>query len=149
MPPIFSRLIAINQEWAELLIGLRMNIPNSSWAGNTCLLLNVGAISHLYLHQQNELYFQLELGNDKGIYHATCYNAVLLYGDKSHLSFVHYCLPFATIPDPADDQVHITRCPIVEMVDDGINFIAPPCNNNFRHNPKINNGLVVGVKDGM
>jgi hypothetical protein len=65
MPPILSRPIAIIQEWAVLLDGLCMNVPNSWWAGNTGLLLNVGAFSHLNFHQQNELYFQLEVDDTR------------------------------------------------------------------------------------
>jgi hypothetical protein len=104
MPPIFSRPIAIDQEWAVLLIGICINIPDSWWAGNTCLLLNGGAISHLDFHQQNELYFQPELDDDKGIYHAMRYNVVLLYVDKS----MHYYLPYAAIANPTNDHMEIT-----------------------------------------
>jgi hypothetical protein len=70
-------------------MGLRMNVPNSWWAGNSCFLLNGGAIFHLNFHQHIKLYFQLDFDKDKGIYHAMHYNAVLPYADKSHLSFAH------------------------------------------------------------
>jgi hypothetical protein len=86
----------------------------------------VRAISHLNFHQQIEPYFQHELDDDKGVYHAMHYNAVLLYKDKSHPTFVHYQLPYSTIANPANDQVQITRHPIVETVDDGINISTPP-----------------------
>jgi hypothetical protein len=116
MPPIFTKPIPINQEWAGLLTSLCMNVPNSWWAGITSLELNAGAISHLDFNQENECYFQLELDKEKGIYQAMRYDAVLLYADESHPMFAHFHLPYAALADPTNNQVQIQRSPIARQL---------------------------------
>jgi hypothetical protein len=155
MPPIFSKPIAINQEWAGLLTGLCMNVPSSWWASITSPELNAGAISHLDFNQENERFFQLELDEEKGIYHAMRYDAVLLYPDKSHPTFAHFHLPYAALADPTNNQVQTQWSPIAKAVldddagVDGDNLITPPRNNVRQQcNMTINNYLVLGVKDG-
>jgi hypothetical protein len=103
MPLIFSRPITIDQEWAGLLSGLCMNVPNSRWAGITSPELNVGVISHHNLNQEIKRYFQLKLKEEKGIYNAMWCDVVLLYADESHPTFAHFHLPYTALADPTNN----------------------------------------------
>jgi hypothetical protein len=82
MPPTFVRRTPIDLEWAEALVGLRLNVPNSWWPGFVDGGLNRGQIAAVNLDAPNEYYFKVELDDELGAHYAMRYDSVLLYADK-------------------------------------------------------------------
>ena len=78
MPPTFVRRSPINSEWAEALVGLRLNVPNSWWPGYVDSGVNRGRIAAVNLGATNEYYFKVELDDKPGAHYAICYASVLL-----------------------------------------------------------------------
>ena len=70
MPPLSSRSIPINPEWAEYLVGLRVNVPSPWWPDFDGDEENLGTIAVVNFTQTNQRYFQL-----------------LLYGDESEEAY--------------------------------------------------------------
>ena len=72
MPPVLSRPISIDEEWAATLIGIMMRVPDSWWDVCTGIQLYKGRIAAVYFADEAEKYFVLDLDNDNekgGQYH--------------------------------------------------------------------------------
>ena len=95
MPPVLSKLVAINPEWAATLIGLRMKVPERWWAGCTGSKLFHGQIIAIDFSDDAERYFQFELDSEKGAHYLIRYDAVLHYADEDHQSYGSFLLPSA------------------------------------------------------
>jgi hypothetical protein len=63
MPPTFVRHIPINLEWAEALVGLHLNIPDSWWPGFVDGGINQCQIAAINFDTLNAYYFEVELNN--------------------------------------------------------------------------------------
>jgi hypothetical protein len=90
MPPTFAQHIPIDSEWAEALVGLRLNVPNSWWPGFVDDGLNRGRIAAVNLDAPNAFYFEVELGNKLGAHYAMRYDSVLLYADEGQPGFSRF-----------------------------------------------------------
>ena len=77
MPPTFVWHIPINLEWAETLVGLRLNVPNSWWPGFFDGGINQGWI--VTINFENVFYFKVELNDKLRAHYAMRYDSVLLY----------------------------------------------------------------------
>jgi hypothetical protein len=104
MPPTFVRHIPIDSKWAETLVGLRLNIPNSWWPGFVDGGLNQGQIAAINFDALNTYYFELKLGDELGAHYAMRYDSVLLYANKGQPGFSCFCLPMMCPGNP-DDKV--------------------------------------------
>ena len=102
----------INCEWAALLRGLSMRVPDDWLPGFSGRALNAGVIACVDLDIGTNNHFQIELDKEWGIFYAMQYNAVVCFADKTHCSFSLYCLPAHALRDPADNVV------VVETVND-------------------------------
>ena len=89
MPPTFVQHIPIDSEWAEALVGLRLNVPNSWWPG------------------LNAFYFEVELDNELGAHYAMLYDSVLLYADEVQPGFSRFRLPVLCPGNPDDEIVRV------------------------------------------
>ncbi|KAL3797757.1 hypothetical protein ACHAW5_007544 [Stephanodiscus triporus] len=78
MPCVQSTSLAINREWAALLRGLRMNVPDNWWPGFAGNNLNGGVIARVDLDIVTNNHFQLELDNEPGSFYAMRYDAVAI-----------------------------------------------------------------------
>jgi hypothetical protein len=59
MPPTFVGYIPIDSEWAEALVGFRLNIPNSWWLGFVDGGFNQGQIAAINFNALNAYYFEV------------------------------------------------------------------------------------------
>jgi len=107
MPPTFVQHIPIDSEWAEALVGLRLNVPNSWWPGFVDDGLNRGRISAINLHAPNAFYFEVELDNELGAHYAMRYDSVLLYADEGQPGFSRFRLPVLCPGNPDDEIVRV------------------------------------------
>jgi hypothetical protein len=87
MPRTIIQHVPINLEWAETLVGLRLNIPNKWWPGFHNGGLNRGKIAAITLDPLSSYNFQVELDNDPGAHYAMRYDSVLLYADDEQPGF--------------------------------------------------------------
>jgi hypothetical protein len=81
MPRTIIQHVPINSEWAETLVGLRLNIPNKWWPGFRNGGLNQGKIATIIFDLLSSYYFQVELDDEPGAHYAMHYDSVLLYAD--------------------------------------------------------------------
>ena len=107
MPPTFVQHIPINSEWAEALVGLRLNVPNSWWPGFVDDGLNRGRIAAINLDTPNAFYFEVELNNKLGAHYAMRYDSVLLYADEGQPGFSRFRLPMLCPGNPDDEIVRV------------------------------------------
>ena len=70
--------VPINSEWAETLLGLRLNTPNKWWPGFRDGGINHGKIAAISLDLLSLYYFKVELNNEPGAHYAMHYSSVLL-----------------------------------------------------------------------
>jgi hypothetical protein len=108
-------------EWAEALVSLRLNVPNSWWPGFVNDGLNRGRIAAINLDAPNAFYFKVELDNELGAHYAMRYDSVLLYADEGQPGFSRFRLPMLC-PGNLDDEMVRVRVLIGKnggtMVDD-------------------------------
>ena len=90
MPPTFVRRSPIDSEWAEALVGLPLNVPNSWWPGFVDGGLNRGRIAAVNLGTPNE-----------------CYDSVLLYADEGQPGFLRFRLPMLCSGNLDDEMVRV------------------------------------------
>ena len=57
--------VKVDTQWAESLVGLRVNVPDKWWAGYYSDSLNPGVIKSVDFRQPRQKYFQLELDHVK------------------------------------------------------------------------------------
>jgi hypothetical protein len=107
MPPTFVQHIPINSEWAEALVGLRLNVPNSWWPGFVDDGLNRGRIAAINLDAPNAFYFEVELDNELGAHYAMRYDSVLLYADEGQPGFSRFRLPMLCPGNPDDEMARV------------------------------------------
>jgi hypothetical protein len=107
MPPTFVQHIPINSEWAEALVGLRLNVPNSWWPGFVDDGLNRGRIAAINLDAPNAFYFEVELDKDLGAHYAMRYDSVLLYADEGQPGFSRFRLPMLCPGNPDDEMARV------------------------------------------
>jgi len=107
MPPTFVQHIPIDSEWAEALVGLRLNVPNSWWPGFVDDGLNRGRIAAINLDVPNAFYFEVELDNELGAHYAMRYDSVLLYADEGQPGFLRFRLPMLCPGYPDDEIVRV------------------------------------------
>jgi hypothetical protein len=87
MPHTVIQHIPIDSEWAETLVGLRLNILNDWWPDFDNGGLNQGHIAVMNLNASSLYYFQVELINEPGAHYTMRYDSVLLYADKNQPGF--------------------------------------------------------------
>ena len=107
MPPTFVQRTPIDSEWAEALVGLRLNVPNSWWPGFVDGGLNRGRIAAVNLDALNEYYFEVKLDDELGAHYAMRYDSVLLYADEGQPGFSRFCLPMLCPGNPDDKMVRV------------------------------------------
>jgi hypothetical protein len=119
MPRTIIPHVPIDSEWAETLVGLRLNIPDKWWPGFCNGGLNRGKIAAINLDPLSSYYFEVELNDEPGAHYAMRYDSVLLYVDEEQLGFAQFHLPSCCQANP-DDKIARVRVPkkIVWMVDD-------------------------------
>ena len=119
MPRIIIPHVPINSEWAEMLIGLRLNIPNKWWPGFRNGGSNRGKITTTNLNPSSSYFYEVELDDEPGAHYAMRYDSVLLYADEEQLGFAQFHLPSCCQANP-DDKIARVRVPkkIRWMVDD-------------------------------
>ena len=93
MPPVLSKPVAIDQEWAATLIGLRLKVPERWWAGCTGSKLFHGKIIAIDFSDDAKRYFKFEPDSEKGAHYPIRYDAVLHYADEDHQSYSKFLLP--------------------------------------------------------
>jgi hypothetical protein len=106
MPPTFVRRSPIDSEWAEALVGLRLNVPNW-WPGFVDGSLNRGRIAAVNLGAPNKFYFEVDLDDELGAHYAMRYDSVLLYVDEGQPGFLQFCLPMLCPCNPVDKMVRV------------------------------------------
>ena len=103
--PLRQHIVTIDKEWASMLVGLPMLVPNSWWKGyrRDNDTLNAGAIVGVDFNQPNSTYFQLKCA---GKIYAMHYNAVHLYTDLDHASYnaIKFCLPMVAPANPENEE---------------------------------------------
>jgi hypothetical protein len=119
MPCTIIQHVPIDPEWAEMLVGLRLNIPNKWWPGFCNGSLNQGKIAAITLDPSSSYYFQVELDNEPGAHYAMRYDSVLLYTDDEQPGSLRFHLPLCC-PGNLEDEVARVRVPkkFGWMVDD-------------------------------
>ena len=119
MPRTIIPHVPIDSEWAETLVGLRLNIPDKWWPGFCNGSLNRGKIAAINLDPLSSYYFEVELNDEPGAHYAMRYDSVLLYADEEQLGFAQFHLPSCCQANP-DDKIAQVRVPkkIRWMVDD-------------------------------
>jgi hypothetical protein len=131
MPSTFVRHIPIDSEWAEALVGLRLNIPNSWWPGFVDGGLNRGRIAAINFDALNAYYFEVELDDELGAHYAMRYDSVLLYADEGQPGFSRFRLPMMCTGNPDDE---VARVKVLRgknggaMVDDNFTDVDGPVN---------------------
>ena len=93
-----SKPVAIDQNWALSLVGLRLKIPEVWWNGCTGNTLYAGRISAINVSDHRQRYFMLEM--DTGEEYPVRYDAVLRYADREHLTHSGFNLPEKPPADP-------------------------------------------------
>jgi hypothetical protein len=125
-----SESIPINPEWAGLLRGLCMKVPDDWWPGFSGRALNAGVIACVDLDIKTNNHSQLKLDKELGVFYAMQYDAVVRFADETHCSFSSYRLPAHALRDPADDVF------VVETVNDDDDeddkYVTPPPAHNKR-----------------
>ena len=109
MPPVLSRPLSvpINQEWAESLVRLRLDVRDDWWPGYDGDGSNPAVIQHVDFGQTNKRYFQVELDDELGVYYPMRYDAVYLYADENQRGFSRFHLPWHAPRNPDNDTVRI------------------------------------------
>jgi hypothetical protein len=103
MPHTIIPHVPIDLEWAETLVGLRLNIPNKWWPGFRDGGINRGKIAAINLDLSSLHYFQVELKNEPGAQYAMRYDSVLLYADNEQPGFLQFSLPLCCLANPDDE----------------------------------------------
>ena len=93
MPPVLSKSVSIDPEWAESLVGLRMKVPERWWDGCTGNTLFHGEITAIDFTDDAERYFKFRPDSEKAKLYPMRYDAVLHYADEEHQSYSTYLLP--------------------------------------------------------
>jgi hypothetical protein len=97
-----SRRKKINIEWAELLVGLPVKIPDNWWVGYTGLYLHDGKLMAFDVVDQKWL-VKLDYQDDDDQY-LIAYDAVCEYSNKQHSTFNQYQLPHLPVVE-GDDEI--------------------------------------------
>ena len=96
-----QNIVLVDKEWAAMLIGLPMMVPNSWWNGyrNDDNTLNPSTIMGVDFDQPHSNYFQLECGNE--IY-AMRYDTIYQYVDMDHATYnaTKFRLPLSAPTNP-------------------------------------------------
>ena len=87
---------AIDLEWGESLVSLRMAVPRSLWLGYTGTELSLGKIAKFDAAASPP--FLLEVNDEPGDLYAMRYDAVLAYVQVEHSTFGSFHLP-NTMPE--------------------------------------------------
>ena len=84
MPSIPSNPMAIDREWAESLVGLRLKVPEHWWDGFSGNTESEGRIAEVDFEDAAERFFMLELDEEEGCHYSMRHDAVLHYADVEH-----------------------------------------------------------------
>ena len=109
MAPNISRPHAVDPEWANSLVGLRMKVPISWWPGFSGNEGCDGKITETKLKDQHNRFWLLELDNEPGDFYPMRYDAVCLYVDTSNSNLRTYHLPQYALVPPGEEQVQFGR----------------------------------------
>ncbi len=110
MPRTIIPHIPIDSEWAETLVGLRLNIPNKWWPGFSDGGINRGKIAAINYNPLSSYYFEIELDDEPGAHYAMRYSSILLYVDDEQPGFLQFCLPSCCPANP-DNEIAQVRVP--------------------------------------
>ena len=103
-----SKPVAIDQNWASSLVGLRLQIPEVWWNGCTGNSLHAGKISGINFSDHRQRYFTLKM--DTGEEHPVRYDFVLCYADREHPTHSGFNLPEKPPADPNVTKSSKRKC---------------------------------------
>jgi hypothetical protein len=98
---------AVDTEWGESLVGLRMAVPLSWWPGYTGTELSLGKIAKFDGTASPP--FLLAVDDEPGDTYAMRYDAVLAYAQVEHPTFGSFRLPDAMPEEPSPDDTVVVR----------------------------------------
>ena len=98
---------AIDPEWGESLVGLRMAVPLSWWPGYTGTELSLGKIAKFDGAASPP--FLLEVDDEPGDTYAMQYDALLAYAQVEHLTFKNFRLLDMMPEEPTPNDTVIIR----------------------------------------
>jgi hypothetical protein len=116
--------IPIHHEWAALLVGLYMEVPNNWWPAFSDQALNAGRIAGVDFNIKTDNRFQFKLDNEQGVYYAMRYVPVVRFADETHHSFSLFCLLSHAICNLVDNDVEVKMVNGDKDNDD--DFVTPP-----------------------
>ena len=99
---------SVSREWAESLIGLRLQVEGSWWDGWDDDGLWPGTIVDLDFDDPASRMFIFQCDGDSERYNMR-YDAVLHYADESHSNFYKYHLPEAPLPSADDEEITLAQ----------------------------------------
>jgi hypothetical protein len=97
MPPRRPKQPQISTEWAQLLIGLSMKVPQNWWVGCSGYNLHDGKIDSFDIQSQ-KWNLLLDARDDDDIY-LIAYDAVYEYADETSSTFHGYQLTYQSVRD--------------------------------------------------
>ena len=98
---------AIDPEWGESLVGLRMAVPLSWWPGYTGTELLLGKIAKF--NGATSPQFFLAVDNEPGDMYAMRYDTVLAYTQVEHPTVGSFRLPNTMSEEPSPDDTVVVR----------------------------------------
>jgi hypothetical protein len=102
--------VSVDKEWAESLIGLRMQVEESWWDGCSGSTLYPGRIAAVNFDDAVGRFFLLQLDEEReGETYPMRYDAVLHYADEQHPNFSRFHLPDGLLEDPADEEITLAQ----------------------------------------
>jgi hypothetical protein len=102
--------VYVYKEWAESLIGLRMQVEESWWDGCSGSTLYPGRIAAVNFDDAVGRFFLLQLDEEReGETYPMRYDAVLHYADEQHPNFSRFHLPDGLLEDPADEEITLAQ----------------------------------------
>ena len=109
----------MDPEWAESLVGLRVNVPSHWWPGFDGDEDNLSTIAAINFTQTNQRYFQPLLDGDEGkdAYYHMQYDAVFDSFDVNQPLFSSFSLPRHPITNPEGEEIRV-RCWVRQVQDD-------------------------------
>ncbi len=105
MPSVLSKVVALDRQWAQTLVGLRLKVPDKWWDGCTGNNPNSGCIAGVNFEDEcSDRHFKFEIDDEQGAFYAMRYDAVFLYADEDQPGYSKYHLPSTPPADPGGEM---------------------------------------------
>ena len=101
-----SKRPTIDAEWAELIVGLRLRVPDCWWVGYNSQEANDGKLKSFDVSSQK---WMLELDSDKGTEYPIAYTAIYQYADSNASSFEDYNVPPEPVFEGVEEDVGVNN----------------------------------------